>query len=258
MSSVRRRGISGRAKPTLSGAGAAALLLCALLVASMTTSACANGDADADTGGDTGGDNGAGDASTSGSDSSVLGPKDDGGGGSTAKDAGSDTSSGPSGCTTKLVINEVLVEGVPDNAEFVELYNPNACDVDFSGWELRYLAKNPASSTDGVAFFTAGNGATLKGGKFYVLGSGDIGVTPDKTFTGTLGNAGGQIALVDESGSIVDAVGWGATGKYTEGTSAKVPTAGSSIGRHPDGTDSDDNQSDFVEGDTTPGTSNGP
>lgn len=254
MSSVRLLGISGRAQRTLFGVGAAALLL----GIGVGVLACANGDGDAGAGTD----DTAGDASTSGrGDSSVLGPQDDAGSGSgTQKDAGADGGGGggPSGCTTKLVINEVLVEGGPDNSEFVELYNPNACDVDFSGWELRYLSKNPASSTDGVAFFTAGNGATLKGGKFYVVGYGDIGVTPDKTFGGTLGNAGGQVALVDESGSIVDAVGWGATGKYTEGTSAKVPAVGKSIGRHPDGADTDDNQSDFVEGDTTPGASNGP
>ncbi|AKU94287.1 hypothetical protein AKJ09_00951 [Labilithrix luteola] len=238
----------------LVGAGAASLVL-PVLVLALLAPACANG-TDADLGGS---EETNGDASTSGrGDSSVLpSDKDGGSGGNGTKDGAAEGGGGgPSGCTTKLVINEVLVEGT-NNAEFVELYNPNACDVDFSGWEVRYLPKSPASSADGTAFFKAGNGATLKGGKFYLLGAGDIGVTPDKTFNGTLGNAGGQIALVDESGSIVDAVGWGATGKYTEGTAAKIATPGKSIGRHPDGADTDDNQSDFAQGDVTPGASNG-
>jgi len=59
--------------------------------------------------------------------------------------------------------------------------------------------------------------------------------------------------------AVVDSVGWGnASNDYVEGTPAPAPEAGKSIGRLPDGHDTDDNSNDFIEATATPRKPNCP
>ncbi len=181
-------------------------------------------------------------------DGGAISPDD---GGATEPDGG-DTEE-PVGCTDKIVINEVMPAG-SSNEEFIELYNPNDCPVSVGKWKVLYRSKsNSADETK----FTFSSSQTIGAKKFFLIGTSTIG-GKNGSFTGGLGNDGGQIGLVDNGSQLVDAVGFGpATGDYVEGTPAPIPGAGKSIARVPDGHDTDDNAADFKKLDTpTPGKAN--
>lgn len=239
-----------RGRPRASFAGSVVL---ALLVG------CANGtdvSSPSEVSNDGGALPGPGDGSVDGGN--VL-PEGDGGaispdGGDTSEPDGGDTEE-PAGCTDKIVINEVMPEG-STGEEFVELYNPNDCDVSVGKWKLLYRSKS--NSVDQTAF-TFSSSQKIGAKEFFVVGTSKIpGKDAAFALTSILGNAGGQIGLVDTGDKLVDAVGFGpATGDYVEGTSAALPGAGKSIARVPDGHDTDDNAADLVKLDTpTPGASN--
>ncbi|HSO38720.1 MAG TPA: hypothetical protein VLT33_39595, partial [Labilithrix sp.] len=81
----------------------------------------------------------------------------------------------------------------------------------------------------------------------------------DATFNGGFGNAGGQVGLLDDTGKLMDGVGYetGTSGLYTEGTPAPNPAANKSIGRSSDGVDTGNNKNDFKLLNTpTPGAGN--
>jgi hypothetical protein len=170
-------------------------------------------------------DGGAGDAtvlpgrdSSTPDDSSTL-PGDDSGG----------------SCTKKVVINELKTDG----EEMVELYNPSTCTVSLGNWELKYQSAAGGAGPAGHKF-TAGESIGAKA--FYVLGAGG-----DTSLTQGMAAASGQVGLLDDTGSIVDAVAYGSVtgGSYGEGQSATAPSTTGSIGRSPNGTDSNNNKSDF-------------
>jgi hypothetical protein len=55
--------------------------------------------------------------------------------------------------------------------------------------------------------------------------------------------------LRDPAGTLVDSVGWGsANNTFVEGAAAAAPPNGQTIARHPNGTDTDHNDVDFVVG----------
>jgi hypothetical protein len=63
----------------------------------------------------------------------------------------------------------------------------------------------------------------------------------------------GQVAVLDETGKVIDGVAYGTTivtdagaGTYAEKTPAQAPLANASIARKSDGLDTDDNSADFV------------
>jgi lamin tail-like protein len=153
-------------------------------------------------------------------------------------------------CVAKLTINEVQTAGAggPDD-EFIELHNPGTCAVALDGYALFYR------SSDGVddhMVWSAAAGQSMQPGQFFVLGGKDFAAGADFPMGGSvaLGAAGGGLGLKQED-TLVDSVGWGnASNDYVEGTAALAPESGKSIGRFPDGSDTDDNASDF--GDLSP------
>jgi hypothetical protein len=162
------------------------------------------------------------DSSTVGPDGTVLPPDDSGG-----------------TCAKKVVINEIKTDGATGNDEMVELYNPSACAVPVGGWEIRY------QSGGGVAVVATGHkfaaGDTIAAMGYLVL-------TPGAgSWTAGMAKTDGQIGLVDDTGTLVDGVGWGTVsgGSYREKTAATAPASGGSIGRSPNGADSDNNKTDF-------------
>lgn len=201
----------------------------------------------------------------------VFVPADDGGAEGSARlpgsDAGGSSSGDPDpdpddpepgpGCTGKVVINELQCDG-PGGAEFIELYNPNDCAVSLSGWKLPYRASNGNS---GVALHSFGAGASIPAESFLLLANNNFSGAGATKFNGGggLGNNGGQIALVDDDDTQIDAVGYGpsTSGAFTEGSSAPLPSGSGSIGRKSDGLDTDDNASDFARFSApSPGVSN--
>lgn len=260
------RTLRGRAEVVGARARTLAAMM-AVLVGAAAPSACANAVVDdvAAGGSDAGtkkgpstttkGDDDDDDDSTIGEPPDETTPERDAGAGTDAGSGGTqDGGSGTgAGCKQRVVINEVMPEG-SDAGEFVELYNPYDCDVSLGGLVLKYQSKDPSSSTT-LYTFAGTNKIVSKG--FFVIGTKD---EPKKnvTMSGGLGNAGGQVAVVDGSGQILDGVGFGALrGDFYEKATAPVPGKGKSIGRKIDGVDTNDNSKDFqVFSDPTPGSSN--
>lgn len=146
-------------------------------------------------------------------------------------------------CGKKVVINELQTRSAAGAAdEFVEIYNPNTCAVAIGSWKVAY--KSSAGNGNGVLHtFNAGQSIPAKG--FLVLGTSSFSGQKDATFTAGMADDG-QIALQDDTGKNIDAVGYGSsTGPFVEGSAASPPSATQSIGRKVDGIDTDNNNADF-------------
>ncbi|UCF78210.1 MAG: lamin tail domain-containing protein [Candidatus Eiseniibacteriota bacterium] len=145
-----------------------------------------------------------------------------------------------------VVINEVLYdpEGPDDGLEFVELYNSTDSLVSLKGFLLE--TGNGAKEDDWKPAFEWGSDFFLEPGGFVVVGEEALSPPPD--FVTPLDLQNGPDACRLRSGDfVVDLLGWGAHTfyGYFETAPAEDAPSGSSVGRWPDGADSDDNSSDF-------------
>jgi hypothetical protein len=204
------------------------LVACALLAS------CAKGEGIDDEGPSTGGDAGRDGAVIlpPAIDGSVSPPTDGGGGG---KDAAT--------CNGKVVINELMTEGTTAAQEFVELYNPSGCAITLTGYKLAYKS---SGNSNGPDLYNFPAGSSIAAQSFMVLGSATFSGRKDGQLNDGMAKGGGQVGLLDDSGSLVDAVGWGnANGTYTEGSAAAAPASNGSIARKTDGVDTNSNSADF-------------
>jgi hypothetical protein len=153
------------------------------------------------------------------------------------------------------VINEVMMHGATSDDEFVELYNscPTALSFDDT-WTIVTPTNGGFGQTNVVVL----GGLTLPANGYLVfVGNGYTG-TPKadgllSDGTDQLSSSGGAVALL-HGGARVDAVGWGVLTRtdFLEGTTTVAPPAnGHSLGRHPNGLDSNVNVRDFAT-DLTP------
>jgi hypothetical protein len=178
-----------------------------------------------------------------------------GSGGAAAGGGGAGGTGGePPNC--HLVVNEVLTAraGIADD-EFVELFNPCSSTVQLPGWRLVY--RSSSGTSDVTLFkFTAG---TIKPGEYWVIaGTAYSGGASQGTFSsGALSAQGGGVGLHDGT-AMVDSMGYGtATNALVEGTAPPSPPEDSSLGRSPNGQDTDDNAWDFKQFETpSPGAAN--
>jgi hypothetical protein len=149
-------------------------------------------------------------------------------------------------------INEVTT-GTTTTAtdEYVELYNTCAANVDISGGTLVYRS---AAGTSDVVFVTFAPGTVMVGGTFQLYaGSGYAGMSNGVYASAGMAQLGGGLQLRDPMGTPVDSVGWGsATNAFIEGTVVAAPAQGASIGRSPNGLDTNDNNADFKQQLRTP------
>ncbi len=160
----------------------------------------------------------------------------------------------------KVVLNEVMSQGATASDEFVEMFNPNACTVALNGYKLNYSSSTGSPPT-AIQTFTAAHSIPA-GGYLVIVGSafaGDAGVTAIRTSIG-LAAAAGRVGLVDPTSKVVDAVSYGTVSgptTYVETAAAPSPPAGKSIGRKPNGTDTDNNAMDLqVLTSPSPGSAN--
>jgi hypothetical protein len=170
-------------------------------------------------------------------------------------------------CTGKVLVNELLTEGGAINKEFIELYNPSTCDVVIEGFKLRYKSAS-GMPAQGTLLHTFAAATTIKGKGFYVVGTAqytgmnDVQFSAtDNTGNGFLSTGNGQVALFDGADVKLDGIGYGTLtgGDYAETKAAVSATQSASIGRKPDGADTDDNSKDCTFFSTpTPGAKNGP
>jgi hypothetical protein len=156
-------------------------------------------------------------------------------------------------CACGPLLNEVQTAGAAGAAdEFVEIYNPCASPVDFTGWRLVY--RSAAGASDVVLVHLAG---TLPPAKLSVCAGKSFIGPADARFSDGLAATGGGLALVDPVGAWRDSMGWGtAENAFVRGWPAAAPGASQSIARHPDGADTCDNSFDFTVGVPSPGAPN--
>ncbi|MCS6910302.1 MAG: lamin tail domain-containing protein [Anaerolineales bacterium] len=100
----------------------------------------------------------------------------------------------------QIIINEVAWGGTAANSadEWIELYNPNAFDVNVTGWTL--------TGSDGSPAITL-NGVIAAGGYFLLERTDDNTVSDiaaDLIYTGDLSNGGETLTLRDAGGGAVD------------------------------------------------------
>lgn len=148
-------------------------------------------------------------------------------------------------CAVRLVVNELQSGGRSASDEFVEVYNASDCEVSLVGWTLRYSSAGGSTPT---TKWTGGPGDRIGPHGFVVIGGSGFMGSAIGVFAGgsALAGTGGAIGLFTPAGVRVDSVGYGpAVGALVEGMPASAPEAGQSIGRVPDGIDTDDNQRDF-------------
>lgn len=156
------------------------------------------------------------------------------------------------GTTAAVRVNEVMtgLTGAAAN-EFVELVNPGTEAVDASGYRVVYRS---AAGTSDTLLATLPAGTILAPGTHYLLGgSGYAGpVAADQSFSTGMAATAGGVGVRNGDGTLLDSVGYGATAAngFVEGQPAAAPpttaSPGSSIGRMPDGKDTNDNSVDFA------------
>jgi hypothetical protein len=147
-------------------------------------------------------------------------------------------------------INEVQTSDfLFGSAQFVELYNPCARDLDLDGARLVYRSSRGSADVRLLPL----DGVRLLPGDFYVAGSGLYFGPADDSLRGRLAVHGGGLAVRDRGDVVLDSMGWGdADNAYVEGHAAPAPDAGHSISRRPDGHGSLDDSIDFDVTDPSP------
>lgn len=164
----------------------------------------------------------------------------------------------------QLVINEIdYDQPFTDAAEFIEIKNNGDAAVDLSGWTLELVNGNAGGA---VLYKTIALPAvSLSAGGYFVVCANtatvancDLDVTPD---TNLIQNGAPDAVGLRFNGNLIDAVSYeGDTGApYTEGSGVGLEDDGvdGSISRCPDGTDTNQNNVDFVFiGTITPGVEN--
>lgn len=165
----------------------------------------------------------------------------------------------------EVVINEFLPDpdGVDGGQEWVELYNSGAATVDLSGWTLR------AGTSSLSDKYTLPAGTSLAPGGFLVIGEedvtfADLNLLPGSRLSmGNAGSSGDAVALANAGGTVVDTLVYGpdnADGFLDDqgrvASPGPKPSSGRSLGRSPDGADTDDASADLTSMTPTPGATN--
>jgi hypothetical protein len=159
------------------------------------------------------------------------------------------------------VLNEVCYDpaGADAGGEYVEFYHGGPDTISLAGARLEF-----ANGAEGVVWraqWTGGPGARIAPGEFFLLADeGWQGAAPaDAVADLALQNGPDAVRLVLPGGAI-DLLGYGALAEpqLSEGSPAPNATAGKVLARRPDGRDTDDNATDFVVADPSPGAANFP
>jgi cardiolipin synthase len=171
---------------------------------------------------------------------------------------------------SSLLINEVMCHPTDNENtnEWIELYNPTSEPIDITGWTIGDEKETDTLQAEGAH----GDGTTVIPPGGYALIT-DEGTTVYETFTVAenairlsvddstlcgygLNNQKEKIVLIDEAGTIIDAIEWGEDYDDVPGSPASIPSKGTSLIRY-QALDNDDSSLDFIESTTsTPGSEN--
>lgn len=152
----------------------------------------------------------------------------------------------------KILISEIQIS--PIEERFIELYNPNRNDVDLGGWYIQRKTES-ASSWNSFVSSTRFKGKIIKAKSHFLIASSFK--ESDIIFKMTL-TQNNSLVLKNPKRKIIDLVGWGEKSQEFENSSALNPDIQKSIQRKRDQKtgdykDSDNNASDFIISDPTPG-----
>jgi hypothetical protein len=181
--------------------------------------------------------------------------------------------------TADVVINEIMVQldsDADEDLQWIELYNDGPQDVDVSGW---LLANSPIQGAAKRRDLVLPAGTVIPANGYLLLVN-DLDDDKDhdgRCFTNqwslpagveaieygenypqlSLDLSGDDVHLSDDGKTEIDAMWYGHGGEMGSDGAATDITAGSSLGRNPNGRDTDDPAADFVIfSHPTPGASN--
>lgn len=138
--------------------------------------------------------------------------------------------------TGPIKINEVVMDPITGQDEWLELYNPSTSTIDLTDWKI----------VEG-----AGSTTTLSG----IIETEDFLLID--SVTGGLNNDGDIITLYDSTGTLIDSVTYGSWDDANLTDNAPVVSDPYSVARSLDGVDSDTDNVDWVKtASTTPGAAN--
>jgi len=152
--------------------------------------------------------------------------------------------------SANIVISQVLYDpiGTESGGEAIELKNTGQTVVDISNWVIATEASATDVKIPSNTIIEAGKTLLIADTGWSTKRDNSEWKNADIEDTMTLGNADSGIALKDEQGTIVDALGWGDSEGIKEGLFEGVPvnlvTAGKSLLRVQD---TEDNSEDFIE-----------
>ncbi|HTH52065.1 MAG TPA: DNA/RNA non-specific endonuclease [Pyrinomonadaceae bacterium] len=158
--------------------------------------------------------------------------------------------------STTLVISQFMAgTSTSANEEFVEIHNVSNATIDLNGYRVVY--RSATGTTDLGPIFAWTTATPLAAGSYYLIGSDVYASTHsvDASYStsgfSTSGNGGGLAIRqgAANTGTVIDALGWGATATNSlfEGTRTAAPgNAGSGLARANGGCqDTDNNSNDF-------------
>jgi len=154
---------------------------------------------------------------------------------------------------SSMVINELLANpaGADSGNEWIELFNNGPNPVDVSGWIVQ-----KATSSAYTDSFVIPGGTGVDPGNYLVIGGTNVSDADLNTSSLGFGNGSGgdAVRLMDNSSSVIDTVVYGPdnsagilddTGSVATSI-APNPTSGFTLGRIPNGVDTDASGVDFV------------
>ena len=165
----------------------------------------------------------------------------------TSGDGCSSTCTIEAACSLLRVNELVTATTASANDEFIEVFNPCYVPVNLGGWKLVY--RSAAGATDAVLISWTATTIQPRSYLLYV-GNAYVGTNDGVYSAATMSATGGGVAVRNSVGVIVDSVGYGtATNIFVEGTAVGAPPVvappGRSIGRFPNGVDTNQNSADF-------------
>ena len=152
----------------------------------------------------------------------------------------------------QILFSEVLIAGPGNNNhEFIELANTGTQPIDLEGWSVWFRLN---SNQDEKLIYEWQKSAEVPGlGHLLLLRAGqDWDILGDAEYDVSLFEAMGGLALRDNQGNLVDAVGWGdAPQNFFLGSPMQAPAPGVSLERRPGGaagnaSNNGDNGSDLI------------